>query len=65
VWLRDAGRCAFVAGDGRRCDERAFVEFHHLLPYAADGEASVENIQLRCRRHNAYESRSFFVHRQA
>jgi hypothetical protein len=65
VWLRDLGRCAFVADDGRRCDERAFVEFHHLRPYAADGEATVENIQLRCRRHNAYESRTFFVHRQA
>jgi hypothetical protein len=65
VWLRDLGRCAFVSADGRRCDERAFVEFHHLRPYAADGEATVENIQLRCRRHNAHESRTFFVHRQA
>ena len=29
VWLRDGGRCAFVASAGRRCNERAFLEFHH------------------------------------
>lgn len=60
VWLRDLGRCAFVAPDGRRCNERAFVEFHHVRPYAAGGEATAANIQLRCRRHNAYEARVFF-----
>jgi hypothetical protein len=65
VWLRDLGRCAFVAADGRRCNERAFVEFHHVRPWAAGGEASAANIQLRCRRHNGYEARAFFVHREA
>jgi hypothetical protein len=60
VWLRDLGRCAFVAKDGRRCSERAFVEFHHLRPFAVGGEATAENIQLRCRRHNDYEARVFF-----
>jgi hypothetical protein len=61
VWVRDLGRCAFVGTDGRRCNERAFVEFHHLRPFAAGGEASVENIELRCRRHNDYESRVYFA----
>ena len=61
VWLRDLGRCAFVGSDGRRCNERAFVEFHHVRPYAAGGCASVENIQLRCRRHNDYEARAYFA----
>ena len=60
VWVRDLGRCAFVGTDGRRCNERAFVEFHHVRPYAAGGEATVENIQLRCHRHNSYEARAFF-----
>ena len=60
VWVRDLGRCAFVAEDGRRCGERAFVEFHHHHPYAAGGEATVGNIQLRCRQHNGYEARLFF-----
>lgn len=44
VWLRDGGRCAFVAPSGRRCTERAFLEFHHLEPYAIGGEATTGNI---------------------
>jgi hypothetical protein len=60
VWLRDLGICAFVGTNGRRCGDRAFVEFHHLRPYAVGGEATVENVQLRCRRHNDYEARLFF-----
>jgi hypothetical protein len=48
VSLRDAGRCAFVAGDGRRCGERGFLEFHHVRPFAEGGEATVANMQLRC-----------------
>jgi hypothetical protein len=60
VWVRDLGRCAFVAESGRRCGERAFVEFHHVRPYAAGGEATVDGIELRCREHNGYEARLFF-----
>ena len=60
VWLRDLGRCAFVATTGRRCAERGFLEFHHMDPYALGGEATVGNIQLRCRAHNDYESRVWF-----
>jgi hypothetical protein len=60
VFMRDLGRCAFVAAGGRRCGERAFVEFHHLRPFAEGGEATVANIELRCRRHNDYESRLHF-----
>jgi hypothetical protein len=60
VWLRDLGRCAFVGTSGRRCNERGFLEFHHVTPYALGGEATVANIQLRCRSHNAYEARLYF-----
>ena len=37
VGARDQCRCAFVAPNGRRCDERRFLEFHHVVPYAAGG----------------------------
>jgi len=60
VWTRDGGQCAFVAHNGRRCTERAFLEFHHVVPYGAGGEATVENIQLRCRAHNGYEAERYF-----
>jgi len=59
VWLRDLGCCAFVGTEGRRCKERAFVEFHHVRPYAIGGASTADNVQLRCRRHNDYEARVF------
>jgi hypothetical protein len=65
VWIRDGGRCAFAALSGRRCSERAFVEFHHLEAYAKGGKATLENLQLRCRVHNAYEADLEFGPRQA
>jgi hypothetical protein len=60
VVARDVGRCAFVAPNGHRCGERRFLEFHHLIPYAAGGKPTVENIQLRCRAHNGYEADLFY-----
>jgi hypothetical protein len=57
---RDQRRCAFVAPDGRRCDERRFLEFHHVISYGAGGAATVENIQLRCRAHNGHEADLFY-----
>ena len=60
VWLRDVGQCAFVAKSGRRCRERGFLEFHHLTPYGVGGEATRQNIELRCRSHNAYEAELFY-----
>jgi hypothetical protein len=60
VWKRDAGQCAFVSTTGRRCAEGTFLEFHHLRAYAKQGRATVENISLRCWRHNQYEAELIF-----
>jgi 5-methylcytosine-specific restriction endonuclease McrA len=59
VWERDDGQCAFVGTRGR-CIERGLLEFHHIVPFADGGSATVENIQLRCRAHNQYESEQWF-----
>ena len=64
VWVRDLGRCAFIGTSGHRCNERRFLEFHHVDPHALGGEASVEKIELRCRRHNDYEGRLYFGKRR-
>ena len=56
VMARDRGQCAFVAEGGRKCGATAFVEFHHVIPYARGGQATMANIQLRCRAHNGYEA---------
>jgi hypothetical protein len=60
VWRRDGGQCAFVAGEGHRCAARRFLEFHHVQPYGVGGEATIGNIRLRCRAHNAYEAGLFY-----
>ncbi len=59
AWKRDGGRCAF-AGHHGRCGETAWLEFHHVEPYASGGAATTANIELRCRAHNAHEARLFF-----
>jgi len=64
VWVRDLGRCAYIGPTGHRCHERRFVEFHHVDPHALGGEATVDNIELRCRRHNDYEGRLYFGKRR-
>lgn len=61
VTRRDGGQCAFLAPDGRRCTQRVFLEYHHAkVPYGHGGEATVENIALHCRAHNAHEARRVF-----
>jgi hypothetical protein len=65
VWKRDGGQCAFVGDQGRRCVERGFLEFHHLVPYALGGKAVVENLELRCRAHNQHEAEIVFGPRVA
>jgi 5-methylcytosine-specific restriction endonuclease McrA len=66
VCRRDGDQCAFVSTDGRRCTERIFLEFHHVHAHAKRGPGTVENISLRCRRHNQYEAELVFgPHRAA
>jgi hypothetical protein len=56
VWSRDGGRCAFVSHAGHRCGEQHFLDYHHRIPRALGGPNSVDNISLRCRRHNQHEA---------
>ena len=60
VWKRDGARCVFEGPDGRRCAEDDFLEFHHVVPYARGGKATTENLELRCRAHNAFEAERDF-----
>jgi len=53
---RDGNRCSFVGAEGHRCDEVAWIELHHRIPFAQGGDSSVENLELRCKRHNQYQA---------
>jgi 5-methylcytosine-specific restriction endonuclease McrA len=55
VWTRDGAQCAFVGSHGR-CQERGFLEIHHVVPFAHGGPTTAANLQLRCRAHNQYEA---------
>jgi hypothetical protein len=59
VWARDEGRCAFNGRNGR-CSATRFLEWHHVHPFGHQGPATVDNISLRCRAHNVYESEKVF-----
>ena len=59
VWMRDEGRCAF-RGAGGRCRETGRLEFHHRIPVADGGTATVDNLQLLCAAHHAHESSRWF-----
>ena len=59
VWTRDNGRCAFKGPHGR-CTETGFLEYHHVVPLASNGETSPSNLELRCRAHNQYEADLWF-----
>lgn len=60
VWVRDEGRCTYTSPSGHRCEERAGLEFDHIVPYALGGDSSVSNIRLRCRTHNQLEAERIF-----
>jgi 5-methylcytosine-specific restriction endonuclease McrA len=53
VLARDGEQCSYVSSDGRRCQQRERLQFHHRLPYARGGAATPANIQLLCQAHNA------------
>ena len=55
VLARDGARCAFVAEDGRRCEETGFLELDHVVPVALGGEAK-GGVRILCRSHNQYEA---------
>ena len=52
---RDGEQCTFVdPTSGRRCPQRAFLQYHHLDPYAQGGGHTVAKVTLRCQPHNLH-----------
>lgn len=61
VWKRDGGACAFVGTDGRRCGERAWLEYDHVIPWAMGGRSNdPRNVRLLCRTHNQHAAKLTF-----
>ncbi len=55
VWKRDCGMCTYRdPKTGQRCGSRHGIQYDHIRPYAWGGENTVQNLRLRCGRHNRY-----------
>lgn len=52
VFQRDQGQCTFHHADGRRCESRRFLDFHHLKGVSQGGLNTTENIQTLCFSHH-------------
>jgi hypothetical protein len=46
------------------CTERGFLEYHHRVALRDGGATTSENLELRCRALNAYESERWFGARE-
>jgi len=60
VWERDQGQCTYKSESGRRCEARRGLQFDHEKEFARGGEATMENIRLRCPGHNQYSAECTF-----
>jgi 5-methylcytosine-specific restriction endonuclease McrA len=60
VWKRDGARCTFVSESGRRCEATKGLQFDHALEVARGGEATVQDIRLRCWAHNQFAAECTF-----
>jgi hypothetical protein len=70
VTLRDLGQCTWWHADNTRCTETAMLEFDHIVMVCRGGTNDVENLTLRCRRHNQYRAerelgREFMEHKRS
>src|SRR3990170_4915606 len=51
---RDSHQCSFVDDQGRRCQERARLEYDHVEPFARGGASDTKGVRIRCRGHNLH-----------
>jgi 5-methylcytosine-specific restriction endonuclease McrA len=53
VYARDSHQCSYQDPfTGRHCGSRFQLELDHRIPFGRGGENTVENLRVRCRKHN-------------
>ena len=55
VQFRDGGKCAHVNARGERCENRRWLDVHHIQPRSMGGDNRLENLQLLCSAHHRSE----------
>ena len=68
VAARDGHQCSFVAPDGHRCQERAFLELDHTTLFCRGGASDAASMRILCASHKrhaaALELGASFVERK-
>ena len=54
VSLRDKGQCCHKYSDGKRCEEKRWIQVHHIKPVSEGGTNAVSNLQTLCYNHHRY-----------
>jgi len=57
AWTRDGGRCQWSLERGDICGSTRRPALDHIHPKARGGPTTVENLRVRCRRHNELAAR--------
>jgi 5-methylcytosine-specific restriction endonuclease McrA len=52
ITLRDGARCGYVDLFGKRCDERRWLDLHHINPRSNGGADTVGNLITMCKGHH-------------
>jgi hypothetical protein len=53
VMLRDRRQCRHVQNDGTRCNQRRWLDVHHITPVSRDGSNEIDNLITLCSSHHA------------
>jgi hypothetical protein len=52
VHLRDQGRCTHKTQEGPRCNQKRWIEIHHIQPVSQGGAHTLENLTTLCSSHH-------------
>lgn len=55
ILKRAQNQCEHIHTNGERCESKFQLQFDHIKAFSKGGKASIENMQLLCRVHNAFK----------
>ena len=58
LFRRDGNRCRHLNPDKTRCDQRTFLEIHHIRPLSEGGATTLENLITVCSGHHSHLHRN-------